>query len=117
MAPTRNYPMCENSTRYNRTRNFGLYGHAESKKNAKICLPLGITTKSDFVFAQPRPITDFDEPPFTVLALTERRAATRAIGIHLLLCGLPSTQIVFSTVRLRPGRPAIKSSHLHFQMR
>ena len=27
-------------------------------KNAKICLPLGITTKSDFVFAQPRPGTD-----------------------------------------------------------
>jgi hypothetical protein len=24
-------------------------------ENAKICLPLGITTKSDFVFAQPRP--------------------------------------------------------------
>ena len=23
---------CENSTRYNRTRNFGLYGHAESEK-------------------------------------------------------------------------------------
>ena len=35
MAPTRNYPMCENSTRYNRTRNFGLYGHAESKKTQK----------------------------------------------------------------------------------
>ena len=35
MAPTRNYPMCENSTRYNRTRNFGLYGHAESKKKRK----------------------------------------------------------------------------------
>ena len=43
--------LCKNSRRYNRTRNFfGLYGHAESKKNAKICLPLGITTKSDFVF-------------------------------------------------------------------
>ena len=26
--------MCKNSRRYNRTRNFGLYGHAESKKNA-----------------------------------------------------------------------------------
>jgi hypothetical protein len=26
------------------------------QENAKICLPLGITTKSDFVFAQPRPI-------------------------------------------------------------
>ena len=25
-------------------------------KKAKICLPLGVTTKSDFVFAQPRPI-------------------------------------------------------------
>ena len=25
------------------------------QKNAKMCLPLGITTKSDFVFAQPRP--------------------------------------------------------------
>jgi hypothetical protein len=25
------------------------------EKNGKICLPLGITTKSDFVFAQPRP--------------------------------------------------------------
>jgi hypothetical protein len=24
---------------YNRTRNFGLYGHAESKKNSKIFLP------------------------------------------------------------------------------
>ena len=35
MAPTRNYPMCKNSTRYNRTRNFGLYGHAESKKTQK----------------------------------------------------------------------------------
>jgi hypothetical protein len=29
-----------------------------AKKNAKICLPLGITTKSDFVFAQPRPLPD-----------------------------------------------------------
>jgi hypothetical protein len=27
--------LCENSTRYNRTRNFGLYGHAESKKTQK----------------------------------------------------------------------------------
>src|SRR5262245_43851795 len=35
MARSRNYPMCENSTRYNRTRNFGLYGHAESKKMQK----------------------------------------------------------------------------------
>ena len=35
MAPTRNYPMCKNSRRYNRTRNFGLYGHAESKKTQK----------------------------------------------------------------------------------
>jgi hypothetical protein len=26
---------------------FGLYGHAESKKTAKICLPLGITTKAE----------------------------------------------------------------------
>jgi hypothetical protein len=32
MAPTRNYPMCKNSERYNRTWNFGLYGHAESEK-------------------------------------------------------------------------------------
>ena len=47
--------LCKNSRRYNRTRNFGLYGHAESKKNAKICLPPGITTKSDFVFTRPRP--------------------------------------------------------------
>jgi hypothetical protein len=50
--------LCKNSTRHNRTRNFGPYGHAESKKNAKICLPLGITIKSDFVFAQPRPDSD-----------------------------------------------------------
>jgi hypothetical protein len=35
MAPTRNYPMCKNSARYNRTRNFGLYGHAERKKPQK----------------------------------------------------------------------------------
>ena len=27
--------LCKNSTRYNRTRNFGLYGHAESKKPQK----------------------------------------------------------------------------------
>ena len=27
--------LCKNSTRYNRTRNFGLYGHAESKKAQK----------------------------------------------------------------------------------
>ena len=27
--------MCKNSTRYNRTRNFRLYGHAESKKTQK----------------------------------------------------------------------------------
>ena len=27
--------MCKNSRRYNRTRNFGLYGHAESKKTQK----------------------------------------------------------------------------------
>jgi hypothetical protein len=31
-------------------------------KNAKICLPLGITTKSDFVFAQPRPKADIGSP-------------------------------------------------------
>jgi hypothetical protein len=35
MAPTRNYPMCENSTWYHRTRNFGAYGHAESEKTQK----------------------------------------------------------------------------------
>src|SRR5262249_3584823 len=35
MARARNYPMCKNSTGYNRTRNFGLYGHAESKKTQK----------------------------------------------------------------------------------
>jgi len=29
------------------------------EKNAKICLPLGITTKSDFVFTRPRPLTSF----------------------------------------------------------
>ena len=28
--------LCENSTRYNRTRNFGLYGHAETKKTQKV---------------------------------------------------------------------------------
>ena len=27
--------LCKNSTRYNRTRNFGLYGHAKSKKTQK----------------------------------------------------------------------------------
>jgi hypothetical protein len=27
--------LCKNSTRYNRTRNFGLYGYAESKKTQK----------------------------------------------------------------------------------
>src|ERR1700727_1877199 len=27
--------LCKNSRRYNRTRNFGLYGHAESKKTQK----------------------------------------------------------------------------------
>ena len=27
--------LCENSTRYNRTRNFGLYGHSESRKTQK----------------------------------------------------------------------------------
>jgi hypothetical protein len=48
----------ENSTRYNRTRNFGICGDAEGKKTGKICLPLVITTKSDFVFAQPRPKAD-----------------------------------------------------------
>ena len=35
MAPTRNYPMCENSTWNHRTRNFGAYGHAESEKTQK----------------------------------------------------------------------------------
>jgi hypothetical protein len=30
-------------------KEFWAYGHAESKKNAEICLPLGITTKPDFV--------------------------------------------------------------------
>src|SRR5262249_11165472 len=35
MARARNYPMCKNSTRYDRTRNFGLYGRAESKKTQK----------------------------------------------------------------------------------
>jgi len=29
-------------------------------KNGKICLPLGITTKSDFVFAQPRPMSEVE---------------------------------------------------------
>ena len=32
----------------------GLWSCGE-QKNIKICLPLGMTTKSDFVFAQPRP--------------------------------------------------------------
>jgi hypothetical protein len=31
---------------------------AVGQKNGKICLPLGITTKSDFVFAQPKPGAD-----------------------------------------------------------
>ena len=44
--------LCKNSARYHRTRNFGLCGDAEGKKNGKICLPLGTTTKSDFVFTQ-----------------------------------------------------------------
>jgi hypothetical protein len=33
-------------------------------KNGKICLPLGATTKSDFVFAQPRPGADLDRMLF-----------------------------------------------------
>jgi hypothetical protein len=41
-------PVCKNSRRYNRTRNFGLDGRAESNTQ-KFCLPLGITIKSDFV--------------------------------------------------------------------
>ena len=35
MAQSRNYPMCKNSARYNRTRNFGLCGDVEGKKTEK----------------------------------------------------------------------------------
>ena len=35
MAPTRNYPMCKNSTWYHRTRNFGAHDHAETEKTQK----------------------------------------------------------------------------------
>jgi hypothetical protein len=40
-------PVCKNSRRYNRTRNFGLYG--TENKTQKFYLPLGITIKSDFI--------------------------------------------------------------------
>jgi len=64
MARSRNYPMCKNSTRYNRTRNFGLCGDAEGKKIGKIYLQVGITTKADFVFTQPRPSADMSPLAF-----------------------------------------------------
>ena len=40
----------------------GILGSAVKRraKNAKICLPLGITTKSDFVFTRPRPKADIE---------------------------------------------------------
>jgi hypothetical protein len=41
---------------------FALASLAE-QKNAKICLPLGITTKSDFVLTRPRPKTDMAVRP------------------------------------------------------
>jgi hypothetical protein len=40
--------------------------HVESEKQ-KICLLLGIPTKSDFVFAQPRPIEDIEIEPAAIL--------------------------------------------------
>jgi hypothetical protein len=40
----------------------GILGSTVTRKakKAKICLPLGITTKSDFVFTRPRPQADMD---------------------------------------------------------
>jgi hypothetical protein len=37
------------------------------QKTAKICFPLGITTKSDFVFTRPRPIADMKVEPAAIL--------------------------------------------------
>jgi hypothetical protein len=53
--------LCENSARYNRTRNFEACGHAQSKKNAKIHPPPAVMTKSDFVFTQPGSMADLDD--------------------------------------------------------
>ena len=73
---------CENSTRYNRTRNFGLCGDVEGKKTEKICLPLGITTKSDFVFTRPRPLTTRRTLVATVASGEQRTFAAEARGPH-----------------------------------
>ena len=84
MAPTRNYPMCKNSRRYNRTRNFGLYGHAESKKTQK------------FVFRsalRPNQISfSHDQDPFRTCAVfvpalgsrKDHRTATLRVCFHAL---------------------------------
>ena len=50
----------KNYTRYNRTRNFWAIWSRGEQKIAKICLPLGITNKSDFVFTRPRPKGDIN---------------------------------------------------------
>jgi hypothetical protein len=50
--------LCENSMRYARTRNFEACGEAESSRALTFVFPHGITTRSDRVFAQPRPVAD-----------------------------------------------------------
>jgi hypothetical protein len=70
MAPTRNYPMCKNSRRYNRTRNFGLYGHAESKKTQKFVFRSALRP-NQILFSH-------DQDPFETCPMSYGR--TTAIG-------------------------------------
>ena len=70
MAPTRNYPMCKNSTRYNRTRNFGLYGHAESKKTQKFVFRSALRP-NQILFSH-------DQDPLLTLGLQWARRVTQS---------------------------------------
>ncbi len=72
--------LCENSPRYDRTRNFEACGHAQSRETQKIHPLLGVTTKSAFVFTQPG-----SNAVAAILhgqQLAEREAAAFACGIR-----------------------------------
>src|ERR1700687_5388386 len=83
--------LCENSARYNRTQNCEAYGHVQSKKNAKIRPSLGITTKSDFVFAQPRSIAAAEvHGRRRQVLLSKRTPSTGATGVLPRLDDVPA---------------------------
>src|SRR5262249_20912974 len=66
-------------------------------ENAKICLPLGIATKSDFVFAQPRPSTAIgriEMPHCTkLLLLTNLLCSDLGLGVADAILSIETTRV------------------------